>query len=272
MKRINLFGLMLVLFLPPGFATGERNPAGGRANAMGGVSVSSDDIWSVLNNQAGTAWLKVVSAGLSSGNRFMLKELMLTQIGIALPTAKGTFGLCLSRFGNDQYHELKTGASYARKFGKRFSAGLQLDYLYTHIADGFGNSNLLNCEVGLLYREGDRLCIGIQLVNPVPVKISGNPTEYLPAVICFGISYRFSANFLFAAEVEKETEQPVCLRGGAEYNLGTMACIRLGVSTGPASFTFGFGLKFGRMRMDFASGYHQALGFSPAGSISYSLR
>jgi hypothetical protein len=264
--------MLFLWLLSPGFSTGERNPAGGRAAAMGGISVSAYDIWSVHNNQAGSAWLNGIAAGVSFGNRFMLKELMLTQAGFALPTSKGTFGLGISHFGNDRYNELKAGASYARKFGRRFSAGLQLDYLRTHIMDGFDNISLLNCEIGLLYREGDRLDIGVQLVNPVPVRITVNSTEYLPVVICIGLSYRFSANFLLAVETEKEMEQPVCIRGGAEYSVAAPACIRVGFSTGPATFTFGFGLKFGRMRMDFASGYHQALGFSPSGSLSYSFR
>jgi hypothetical protein len=73
-------------------------------------------------------------------------------------------------------------------------------------------------------------------------------------------------------EVEKDLENPVMLRAGVEYHIARSAWVRFGIATGPMAFSFGFGLKFGKITVDMVSGYHQALGFSPSGSIIYSFK
>jgi hypothetical protein len=272
MKNFSTICLLLLFTHQQGFTAGERTPAGGRALAMGGISVAICDFWSLANNQAGTAWLNGTGAGFGFENRFLLKELMYEQVGLALPMKAGTFGLMVNRFGNNQYSELKAGLSYARKFGKHFSVGVQLDYFRIQIMDDYGNKNLLSCEIGLIYLADKHLTLGLQLQNPVPVSITVHPPEQLPAVICLGLSYRFSGSFLTAIEAEKDLENPITIRGGAEYHFARPAYARIGLSTGPFSFTFGFGLEFGKLRIDMASGYHQELGFSPSGSVVYSFK
>jgi hypothetical protein len=270
-NRITIF-LLVLLVAYRGFSAGERTPAGGRALAMGGTSVALYDFWSLGNNQAGTAWLSGACTGVSFENRFLVKELMLGQLGFALPLKAGTFGLVMNHSGNDQFSEIKAGLSYARKLGRHFSVGVQIDYLRIQIMDDYGNRNLASCEIGLLYLADRHLSIGVQLLNPVPVKITLHPPEQLPSVICIGLSYRFSDDFFAAVETEKDLEHPPVFRAGAEYHFAPPACARIGISTGPVSITFGFGLEFGKIKVDMASGYHQALGFSPSGSIIYSFK
>ncbi len=272
MKNIITICLLGIFSIQDAFTLGERTPSGARSQAMGQTSVALCDFWSLSNNQAGTAWLKSISAGLSFENRFLVKELMYEQLGFALPTMAGTFGLFAGRFGNTQYSEIKAGLSYARKFGKHFAVGIQLDYFRIQITDDYGNKNLLSCEIGLMYQADKHLSIGVQVLNPVPVAITAHPREQLPSIICIGLSYRFSDNFLTTVESEKDLENPLAFRAGVEYHFARPAYARIGISTSPMSFSFGFGLEFGKLKFDMASGYHQALGFSPSGSIIYSFK
>jgi hypothetical protein len=272
MRNLNSIGLLFLFLHQSLIFAGERTTAGGRSLAMGGAAVAVNDFWSLGNNQAGAAWLKGICVGAGFENRFLLKELMVEQLGLAIPLKAGTFGLIVNRFGNAQFSELKAGLSYSRKFNSHFSVGVQLDYLRIHIADGYGNKNLVSCEIGLMYLADKHLGIGVQLLNPVPVKITGRPLELLPSIICLGLSYRFSDEFLTTFETEKDLTNPLIVRAGAEYHFVKPACVRIGISTSPVSFTFGFGLEFGRIKLDMASGYHQALGFSPSGSIIYSFK
>ena len=271
MKTTFSFCILLFFTTVKGYTAGERIPVGGRSLAMGGTSVSLYDLWSLSNNQAGAAWFKGGSAGIGFENRFLLRDLMYEQLALAMAWKAGTFGIFVSRFGNNQYNELKAGLSYARKFGKHFSMGIQLDYLRIHVMDEYGNKNLLSSEIGLMYHADQHLSIGVQVLNPVPVKITVHPVEQLPSIICIGLSYRFSDSFLTAFEAEKDLENPVTFRTGAEYHFVKSAYARIGISTSPVSFTFGFGLEFGKLKLDMASGYHQALGFSPSGSMVYSF-
>jgi hypothetical protein len=239
---------------------------------MGGTSVAQYDFWSLINNQAGAAWLGGVSAGFGFENRFLLKELMYEQLGFAIPLKAGTFGLVVTRFGNNRYSETKAGINYARKFAKHFSVGVQLDYLRIQIMADYDNRNLLSCEIGLMYEADKHLTLGVQLLNPVPVKITVHPREQLPVTICLGICYRFSEELFTTIEAEKDLLNPLILRAGAEYHFAKPTYARIGISNGPVCFTFGFGLEFGKLKLDIASGYHQALGFSPSGSVIYSFK
>ncbi|MEI7661184.1 MAG: hypothetical protein WCK34_03250 [Bacteroidota bacterium] len=265
------YSLFFLLIAVSGQGAGERVPAGGRQLAMGGTSVAETDLWSLGNNQAGAAWLRGGSAGLAFQDHFLLKELMYEQLGLAYPLKAGTFGIFCSRFGNNQYNELKAGFSFARKFGKTFSAGVQVDYLRIGITGGYGNKNLFSCEIGLQYHADRNLILGIHLLNPVPVKISRSPGELLPVTICAGLSYRFSGAVVVSAEAEKDLVHKILFRAGTEYHFAKPAWVRIGISTDPVSVSFGFGIEYGKLAIDMASAYHQALGFSPCGSLTYSF-
>jgi hypothetical protein len=271
MKTRISFTILLLFMTIGGFTAGENFPVGGRSSAMGGISVAQSDFWSISNNQAGAAWLTGVTAGLYAENRFLMKDLMSQQIGIALPLKAGTFALLVNHSGNNLYNEIKAGLSYARKFAKHFAVGVQIDYLRIHVTDDYGTKNLLSCEIGLMYHADHQMIIGIHLVNPVPVHITAQPAELLPAILCAGLSYQFSGAFVAAIEAEKDLEHKPLFRAGAEYRFTKPFLARIGISTNPMSFTFGFGLESGRLKIDIASEYNQALGFSPSLSIIYSF-
>lgn len=271
MKTVIAVCMLLFLLASKGYPIGEHIPAGGRSKAMGGCAVAVSDHWSVGNNQAGTAWLKGFSAGLNIENQFLLKELVTQQFGIALPLKAGTFGLIVNRFGNNRYNEIKAGLSFARKFGKHFAMGVQIDYLRINIMDEYGSKNQLTCEIGLMYQTSQRLVIGVQVLNPFPARITSNPVERLPVTICIGLSYQFSDAFLASAEVEKDLEHKPVFRAGAEYRISKLLYTRTGILINPMSFTFGIGLEFGKIKLDVASAYHQVLGFSPTCSLIYSI-
>ena len=134
---------MAILFwfcLPDVFAGDHNAPAGARSSAMGNASATQQDVWASFHNQAGLAFLKETVIGVSHEQRFMLNELSLNGAAFALPTKKnGTFALSVSYFGYKLYNEQKAGLAYAKSFGDKFSAGVQIDYLGTSIAEGYGS-------------------------------------------------------------------------------------------------------------------------------------
>jgi hypothetical protein len=268
--------LMILLLFPatiikaiPG---GDWVPAGGRAAAMGGTSVAHNDFWSLANNQAGTAWIKNLCAGMGFENHFLSTDFMYQKLGLIIPSGAGTFGVVAERAGNEQYIEFKAALSYARRFGKHFSVGVALNYIRIHIAADYGSRSLLTCGIGMMFLADKHLTIGVHLDNPVPIKITDAPTDQLPPLIRLGLSYMFSGVFLTSLEIEKDQEHPVVIKTGAEYRITKVVFVRIGVSTSPMIFSFGCGLEFGRLLFDMASGYHQDLGFSPSGSIIYTFR
>jgi hypothetical protein len=262
--------LMIVLFLP---VYGNRNvPEGGRSAAMGTASVALDDFWSLQNNQAGLAFYNRPAAGAYFENRFLVKELSLKSGGVVLPVNYGVFGIKLSYFGHALYNESKIGLAYARKFSDYFAAGLQLNYLITSIGDDYGSKGVATFEAGLMSKVNPNLTIGAHVFNPINTKIVEFADERIPAIFRLGAAYSFDNNILLTVEAEKETNFDPALKFGIEYRIIEEVFVRGGLSTNPGRYSFGFGLNFGRIIVDFSSSVHHVLGYSPQISMIYNFR
>lgn len=254
------------------YSIGEFSAAGARSSAMGNSSVALSDFWSVHNNPAGTAWMKGLGAGIHGENRFLLKELTYTSLGLVYGSAAGSFGLDLNYSGTALFNEIRAGFSYARKFGKYFAAGVKLDYYRVHAGEGYGSKNLFSCELGLLFKAERHISVGVHILNPVPVTIVAQPKEMLPVVIRLGGVYAFSEEFMVTFEAEKDLDHKPVFRAGAEYHFVRLISARIGVQTNPTLFSFGIGLEFSQWRFDLASGYNMVLGFSPGASLIYQIK
>ncbi|MCX6247926.1 MAG: hypothetical protein NTW10_09345 [Bacteroidetes bacterium] len=251
------------------YSAGDPLIIGGRAAALGYTAVTRSDEWSAFNNQAGLAWCRRFSAGIYFENRFLLKEVSEKALAVTLPVNKGAFGVSFHHFGFSLYSEMNAGIAYGMRLTKNFSAGIQADYLRLHVADGFKDNTVFSCEIGLQFRAGEHLWLGLHMANPVPVKLSQGNGERIPAVIRFGLSWRITEGLSSEAEVEKNLVRKPSLKAGIEYRPAKPLFIRIGFLSNPATFTFGAGLELGNLHLDVASSYHMVLGYSPQVSISW---
>lgn len=238
---------------------------------LGKASVALPGLWSVFNNQAGLAWDVGWQAGIFAENRFLMKEICYEAAGLTWSGRPGAFGLALSYYGFSLYNEFKAGFSYARKFGKRFSIGVQINYLSVQIAEDYGSKGTVSCEIGFMYRPDQHWTVGMQVCNPVPLKLSDHPEERLPTLFRLGAGYDISGRVLILVEGEKDLENPLSGRIGMEVRLARSVYGRIGIITGPFMVTGGVGFSLGKLQVDIATGYHMTLGFSPAISIDYSF-
>ena len=269
MKEISIIIVLLLCLHLRAFAAGERSVTGGRSAALGGISVTESDLWSVRNNPAGLAWLNKNAAGFSLENRFLLAGITSGSLATAVPFRFSTAGISVSRYGNEIYKEFRVGMAFAKQFGNRFSGAVELYYLNIGLPGEYGSERIASCALGIQYHPPGSLEFGIHLSNPVPLRYIDNPHEYLPITLNFGIAWICSKELRLMSEIEKNNLNPPVLRAGAEYSFAKHLVARSGFSTNPFTFSFGFGLETARLTIDFASGYHQVLGFSPALSIIY---
>jgi hypothetical protein len=267
--------LILLFFLNGtiGALTASDNyPFGGRAAGMGNAAVSLYDFWAVSHNQAGLARMETAAAGVYVENRFMVKELSLGAGAFVLPTHSGVFGLSFTYFGYELYNESKVSLAYARTFGERFSAGIQLNYNSISIAEDYGRMGTLTFEAGILIDLLPQLCIGIHVFNPNRSKLADYNDERIPSVLRMGFSYAFSDKVLFILETEKNILHTAGFRAGIEYRITEPIYIRGGIGTHPTSNAFGFGMELGDLIIDLATSYHHVLGYSPQMSFIYKFR
>jgi hypothetical protein len=250
-------------------ASGELRVSGGRAAGLGYTSVTQSDEWSAFNNQAGLAWCKRFSAGVFFENRYLLADLSGKALVITLPAGKGAIGVSFPQSGFSLYSEMNAGISYGMHLTKKFSAGVQLHYFRLHVADGYRDNNVLTCEIGLQFRASEHLWLGLHVVNPVPVKLSAQTNDRLPALMQLGLSWRITEGLHVDAEVEKNLIHKPALKAGVEYRPVKSFFIRMGLLSNPTTLTFGAGLEIGNLQIDLASSYHLVLGYSPQASVVY---
>ena len=268
-KRTTFSFFFLIIILSNCFATGENWSVGGRSAGMANSSVTLNDLWAIHNNQAGLAEIRSISAGIYYENLYGLKELGLNAGAFVIPTKSGVFGLSLSYFGYSQYNENKLGLAYAKSFGNKFSVGIQLDYLSTHIAENYGNTSAIAAEIGLQYKINKKIKIGVHAYNPTKTKITDYNDERVPTIFRLGLSYLFSEKLIVAIETEKDIKYKPAFKAGVEYHAVKQFYFRAGISTNPILNSFGFGLEFKNFNLDFATTYHQVLGFTPQVSITF---
>lgn len=253
------------------FASNDIFTCGARSAGMAGSSVALADFWSLQNNQAGIASVSRITIGAFYENRFLVKELGFKSIGLLIPTKSGNFGINLNHFGYTNYSESKLGIAYAKTLGKNFAAGIQLDYLNTHISGEYGNKYVFTFEAGILASPTENLRIGVHIFNPIRAKLSKYNDERVPLVLRTGICYIFSEKIIATIEAEKNTDYPLSIKSGIEYGFREKFFLRAGIGTKPSLFAMGFGFYLNKLKLDIASSYHQTLGFSPQISLLYAF-
>ncbi|MEJ7658594.1 MAG: hypothetical protein WKG07_02650 [Hymenobacter sp.] len=74
---------------------------------------------------------------------------------------------------------------------------------------------------------------------------------------------------LLLAEVEKDVERDAGLKAGIEYAPTPAVALRLGYAGLSQQSTAGVGLRAGNWQLDYAAGWHNALGLSQYFSVSW---
>ncbi len=272
MKQVLLsavFLLCIVFTLP----AADNYPVGARSAGVANASVTYSDAWSAFHNQAGLANIKNPMAGVYYENKFLVADLSLKSFAVAVPTPKvGTFSVSATQFGGSLYNEKKIGVGYGKKLGEKFSAGVQLDYLSTFIAEDYGTRNSFAVELGFIAEPIKNLKLGGHVFNPNKAKVAAYADERIPVIMRFGGSYKFSEKILVSAEEEKDIDQKSSFKAGLEYHIVEVLYLRGGIASNPSLSTFGFGLKINQFVVDLASSWHQELGFSPQFSLGYDFK
>lgn len=269
--KLSLTLFILFVLSETALASGEWFAHGGRAAGMGLSSAAVSDFWSVNNNQAGMAFYDKTAAGIYFENRFLIKEMGYQTGAFIFKTKYGMLGATVDYSGDANYNSTKAGLAYALKFGKNFSAGIQLDYIATKLGESYGKRGNVTFDAGIMIKVTKQLTFGVHTFNPMHVQLSEYNNEKIPTILNAGFSFTFSDKLLLTAEAYKNSEFPMELRTGAEYKLGNIAYARLGLSTNPARYTFGFGILIKNLTFDLSSSVHSQLGYSPQVSMQYAF-
>jgi len=99
----------------------------------------------------------------------------------------------------------------------------------------------------------------------LPAWARGQP---LPVVLCAGLQFTPSDNFLVIAEAEKNTDFDPTFKGGMEYSMRQKFFVRTGFNLFPNAAFGGFGLRTWRLGFDYAARFGYLPGYSHQLSVS----
>ncbi|OON67364.1 hypothetical protein [Hymenobacter sp. CRA2] len=255
---------------------------GGRAAGLGNASVTLSDVWSIGNNVAGLGQLTRPEVGVYANNQYLIRELNNASLAAALPLGRiadgtsakaaphGVVGVELQRFGGKLYSEQRVGLGYGYRLGL-VSIGARADVLQVSI-EGLGSRRTAALSLGGQAEViPQKLTFGAYLYNLNQAKLADYQNERVPTVLKAGLSYRPTSKVLLVVETEKDVELDADFKAGLEYQVLEALTLRAGVATLSEQVTGGAGLHFGRLHLNYAAGWHNALGLSQHLSVNLRL-
>jgi len=255
--------VFLIFFFTSIFLFGQFETSGARSAALGGSSITQQDVFSAQNNQAGLAFIRYVSVGAYFENRFLVKQLNHSSFLAAIPLKKGTFGITYNGFGYTQFKQDKFGIAYGILLSENFSVGVQLNYHSIRIGDIYGRTNALTAALGFQGKLSKQVTVAAHVLNPNRSKLADYNNERMPSAIKIGIQYAYSEKLNIQLEADKNSNAKLNFKGGVEYMPAQDFYLRFGVTSNPNLFSFGTGFKINSIKIDISSSYHPVLGFSP---------
>lgn len=240
---------------------------GARAGSLGNAGFALRDESSFFQNAGALGFADYPSA-------FFAHELVPELIGanrsavaVSLPLFSGIFSAGAFRFGDDVYSEQLVAAGFAHRLGET-SLGVKVNMLQ-YRADGFGTRTAFTVDVGGLTQLTPEWSVGAGIFNVNQSSL--NDDEKLPVVFVAALSWHTPDGPLLILETEKHLQAPLAIRGGMEIGIRKKLLARSGFSVQPVTLTAGIGWITTRLKLDFATQYHQVFGFIYQASAGYSL-
>lgn len=268
-KKLLIILLFIYIYLS---ANAQIDFFGTRAIGVSNASVTYQDNWAQLNNQAGLSSLEDITLSAGFTNSYFIKELGTNTIALGLPTKSGVFGLNYTYFGYSKFNQNKIGLTFAKQLGKRISAGIQINYLYTHIEGEYGSNGAAYGEIGILTEPIDDFFLAAHVSNFWRTKYTDYTDIYIPMIFSIGATYLLYNQALLSIQFDKDIERDLVFKSGLEYDVNKQFFFRFGIATSPMIFSFGFGYQIKSFKVDIAFSKHPVLGYSPAISINYALK
>jgi len=258
-----------------------KNPAGARAQAMGGSGLALGGIEAVFWNPAGLAqFAESGSSGISLSYEQMLETAYRSNLAYAAASSGAVFGIgavFMSQSPLEAYspagdpagsisaYDATLSATYSKYYGGK-SMGFTVKFISSNIAGEKGVSAA--ADAGLLLRDSLNLggamadvSLSARNFGP-PIKI-GSESDPLPMELGAGLLWHFYKNFEIISDLKMPVDRSPYASIGAEMSFGLgrtdYGALRFGYDfrkmkdIGPsAAFSAGGGLGIGFLRIDYA--------------------
>lgn len=239
---------------------------GAREVSLGQASTALPDAqWALFSNPA------MIPSDSRSISFFGIRYYGFSEItdmaaSVHYPTNFGTIGIGAHRYGFDLFSENRVRVAYKNVF-QNFHYGMVLNYNHITQGRGYGSAGALGIDLGIAATVTDALWLAARATN-INQPEYGKSNEPLPRELVVGFSYAFSDLGLLTSEVVKDVRFPIAYRGGIEVIIMEGFLGRAGVTTGPTTFSGGFGFTADMWTINVVAQNHIDLGLSPGLDLS----
>lgn len=265
------FFLFFVIIIVNGYGQTLQQPLAGGYYANNAYSKKKADIFSTIFNQASLANLQQATAGIYNERRFLLNDLSVYLMAVALPTSSGNFGVNAFYSGSNAANNSGIGLAYGRLLGEKVAVGLQFDYSSIHL-QGYGNADAINVQAGAFFQLTEKLTAGIHAKNFTGGDFGKYNGEKINAIYTAGFGYDVSDQFFLATSIKKEEGFPVNIITGFEYRFHPAFNVKGGVETATSIIYAGAGIQLMLLRLNLICSYHPTLGITPGLGLSINFK
>jgi len=261
---------VLLISLSPIYLFAQNN-LGPRLTAMGNNGAAVSDVWAIQSNPSAICHLDAPVVSISYIKHLLSDEVSTQALAAVVPFKNNSFAAGFQRYGLPEYQENKISFAYAKKFGKKLSFGLNVNYHQLKI-ESYGSSTGFSVGVGVLYQFLNHFAVGAFVSNPFKQKFSSTEvlTE-LPMSYNIGASFSASDKLIIATTVSKFINHTIDVSLGIDYKIIDLLSLRGGLSVKPFKQYAGFGLNYRKFLLDMATTYDANLGYAPQFSIGYAF-
>ena len=241
-----------------------------------GISLSGTDAcyfgtWTASQNPAALALKPWMVLGINYHNRFLIPELG-SQSVFGVLNFHGFWGYSLNYFGTHAFNTSSFSVAYGQKIFHWLNAGINLKGHRFAVEALKERSYGITGDVGLLFKPGNDVLIGLHLLNPNRSDFNGTEGEYIPAEVDLGIAWYRESDFYLSAQFHWLDYSEWHLSLGAEYRIVKLLAVRMGVKMGNVkSYSFGLACHQKKIGIDIGFEQHTCLGMSSAITATYNF-
>lgn len=242
-------------------------PPGAPSNGMASAVCALADADHSRQAVANSAFAKQMYISSNYKNHYLLPELYTSSVILLIPYKKLIFGSHAERFGPDHYKELRMGLSVAHLIGHT-ALGLRANWEQLAI-EGFPTQQVFTGELGGIVALTSRINFGANLYN---FTLSSFEHQPLPVILKCGLSGQLLKELTIAIEAEKNTNEPLFLKWGAQYQVAPPVKLFAGYRHPTNSLHAGIAIVHRTLHVSYSLSWNFRLGLSQEFALAFYLK
>lgn len=244
------------------------------ATTTAGAAVAETTDWSAFANPASIGYIPEKLLNVQYENRYFIPELSTKSIGLVLPSKLINTSFSASYFGYAEYNQMLFGIGFSRNFDKKFSIGVQFDYLTAFFITPGRHYGAFFPQIGLNLSLSPDFHLGFSTFNPFQTVIKSDQSKMLlPSVFSIGTEYFLSEDFVVYTQFDKEISSNYRLTLGTEYSMLHFLTVKLGLyHAGYLVPCFGFQTNSSSFTFQLNEELHPILGLVSIATLQYRFK